>query len=126
MSAIVLDEDYYSLIIRGSQVFDGLRWIGAEQLIPLKARAWIDLSARKQDGEAIDTRDIRKQGNDVLRLSQLLTAESRIELSPKIGQDMNAFLAGMSRDNTYDPKQLQIKATAREILEQISAAFGLG
>jgi hypothetical protein len=35
---------------------DQLPWIGAEQLIPLKARVWLDLTARKADGETIDAR----------------------------------------------------------------------
>jgi hypothetical protein len=125
LSAIILDDDYYAFIIRGSQVVDSLPWIGAEQLIPLKARAWLDLSDRKQRGEAIDAKDIRKHGNDVIRLSQLLTADSHIDLAPKIGRDMSAFLSAMTGDNTYDPKQLQIKATAQEILERVSAAYGL-
>jgi hypothetical protein len=29
----------------------GLPWVGADRLIPLKARAWLDLTARKADGE---------------------------------------------------------------------------
>jgi hypothetical protein len=126
LSAIILDEDYYAFIIRGSQVVDGLPWIGVEQLIPLKARAWLDLSDRKRRGEAIDSKDIRKHGNDVIRLSQLLTADSRVALAPAIGRDMSAFLFGMADDKTYDPKQLQIKASAKEILERVSAAYELG
>jgi hypothetical protein len=125
LSAIVLDEDYYAFIIRGSQVVDGLRWLGAEQLIPLKARAWLDLSDRKEHGEAIDAKDIRKHGNDVIRLSQLLTEDSRVELVPSIGRHMSTFLSRMADDNTYEPEQLRIKATTQQIVERVSAAYGL-
>jgi hypothetical protein len=125
LSAIILDDDYYAFIVGGSQVVDGLPWIGAEQLIPLKARAWLDLSSRKQGGESIDGKDIRKHGNDVMRLSQLLTEQSRIELGPAIARDMRAFLSATGDDNTYEPKQLQIKASAAEVLARVASAYSL-
>jgi hypothetical protein len=47
LSVILLDDAYYAFIIAGRKERDGLRWIGEEQLIPLKARAWLDLNARR-------------------------------------------------------------------------------
>jgi hypothetical protein len=47
LSAILLDDAYYAFIIAGRKERDGLRWIGEEQLIPLKARAWLDLNTRR-------------------------------------------------------------------------------
>jgi hypothetical protein len=64
----------------GRRNTDGLPWIGEDRLIPLKALAWLDLSARRDQGEAIDGKDVRKHLNDVLRLSQLLSASSSISL----------------------------------------------
>ena len=54
LSAILLDDDYYALIIDGRKNVDGLPWIGAEELIPLKARAWLDLRERKAGGQQVD------------------------------------------------------------------------
>jgi hypothetical protein len=125
LSAILLNESFYAFIMDGRRVVDGLAWIGAEQLIPLKAHAWLDLSRRKREGEAIDSRDIRKHGNDAMRLSQLLSAESRIDLVPVIATDVSAFLEGLAADTSYDPKQLQIRATTREVIERIALAYGL-
>jgi hypothetical protein len=51
LSAILLDNEYYAFIVKGRRTVEGLPWIGAEQLIPLKARAWLDLSRRKAAGE---------------------------------------------------------------------------
>lgn len=81
LAAILLDDEYYKFIISGRKNVDGLPWIGAEQLIPLKARAWLDLTVRKVSGEKIDSRDIRKHGNDIIRLSQLLTPDTSISLA---------------------------------------------
>jgi len=45
------------------------------RLIPLKAIAWLELTARKANGENVDAKDIRKHANDVIRLSQLLAPD---------------------------------------------------
>ena len=39
LSAILLDNDYYNFIRAGRQEIDGLPWVGAAQLVALKARA---------------------------------------------------------------------------------------
>ncbi|MHB8815493.1 MAG: hypothetical protein ACYDAE_19820 [Steroidobacteraceae bacterium] len=125
LSAILLDNDYYRFIITGRKTVDQLPRIGAEQLIPLKARAWLDLSGRKANGEPVDTRDIRKHANDVLRLSQLLAPESRIDLATRIRDDLAQFLDGVGADGSHDPKALQISGTTDEILARIARAYGV-
>ncbi|MCK4516434.1 MAG: hypothetical protein KAU31_14325 [Spirochaetaceae bacterium] len=47
LSAILLDDDYYVFLQTGRRVIDDLPIVTASHLIPLKARAWIDLSARR-------------------------------------------------------------------------------
>jgi len=123
LSAILLDDAYYAFIVEGRRTVDGLPWIGAEQLIPLKARAWLDLSARKADGQNVDTKDIRKHGNDVFRLSQLLAADSRVRVAPGIGEDLLRFLDGIASDASYDPKAIQINISAAEIIGRIRQAY---
>jgi hypothetical protein len=125
LSAIVLDDAYYAFIIDGRRTVDGLPWIGAEQLIPLKARAWLDMSARKAGGHTVDAKDIRKHGNDVFRLSQLLAADSRIRVAAGIGEDLRRFLDGVASDATYDPKEIQINLKALEIIDRIKRAYEL-
>jgi hypothetical protein len=94
-------------------------------MIPLKARAWLDLTARKANGETIDTKDIRKHANDAVRLSQLLTPDSRVALATTVANDLSQFLERIAVDGTYDPKSLQITATTNEILARIARAYGL-
>lgn len=125
MSAILLDKHYYRFIINGRKIVNQLPWIDAERLIPLKARAWLDLSERKANGEPVDTRDIRKHANDVLRLSQLLTPESHIELATRIRDDLARFLSSVLADEGYDPRALQMSGTIKEILARIAKAYGL-
>ena len=56
LSAILLDDEYYTFIMNGGRIIEGLPWIGAAQLIPLKARAWLDISARRGAGERVDSK----------------------------------------------------------------------
>ncbi len=70
LSAILLDNNYYRFLHGGKKDSDGLSFVGPEHLIPLKARAWLDLTRRKEQGDAIDSKDIKKHKNDVFRLYQ--------------------------------------------------------
>lgn len=92
LSAILLDDDYYAWIRGGRQVRAGLSFVRAEHLIPLKARAWIDLSNKKSAGEAIQSTDIKKHKNDVFRLLTITDPEYTPELPLRIVADMETFL----------------------------------
>lgn len=126
LSAILLDDAYYAFIMAGRREVDGLPWVGEDRLIPLKAVAWLDLSARREQGEQVDARTIRKHANDVLRLSQLLAPATRIELDEKIAGDMRRFLATAAADTSLDPKALGLgRATLTDLLSRIAQAYGL-
>ena len=47
LSAILLDNDYYEFINNGKRISEGVSLISEEYLIPLKARAYLDLSKLK-------------------------------------------------------------------------------
>ena len=79
-------------------------------LIPFKAKAWLDLTERKLNGEQIDSKNIKKHKNDVFRLAQLITANTRQLLSPEIEKDMKALLFKIT-DETVDLKSLGIRGT---------------
>lgn len=125
LSAILLDEDYYGFIMSGRRESQGLSWVGEDRLIVLKASAWLDLTARQARGEAVDTRDIRKHANDVIRLSQLLAPDVRVPLAAKIADDLDRFLDGLAADRSFDPRSLKITSTIEVIIERIALAYGL-
>jgi len=64
LSAILVDDAYYAFILAGRKEVDGLPMVGEDRLIPLKARAWLDLTERHARGEHVDAKDIRKHAND--------------------------------------------------------------
>ncbi len=126
LSAILLDEAYYEFIMAGRREVDGLPWVGEDRLIPLKAIAWLDLNARREQGAQVDAKDVRKHLNDVLRLSQLLAPATRIPLVQKIGDDLQRFLVAVAPDTSIDPKALQLgHVTVAELVDRIAQAYEL-
>lgn len=95
LSAILLNEEYYQFLRRGQIVIDGIPVLRPEYLIPFKAKAWLDLTSCKKNGEHVDSKNIRKHKNDVFRLSVFITEKSKIELSTEIREDMICFLEAM-------------------------------
>ncbi len=72
LSAILMDTDYYRFVQAGRQEINGIPAVGAMHLVPLKARAWLDLTRRQMNGERIDSKVIKKHKNDIFRLFQIL------------------------------------------------------
>jgi hypothetical protein len=125
LSAILLNDSYYRFILDGRRELDGLSWVGEDRLIPLKAHAWLDLGERKARGEPVDSKNIRKHANDIVRLSQLLSPESRISAPPKIADDLERFLEAVTADETYSPKSLGLDIPLSEIARRIALAYRL-
>ncbi|MBA4370716.1 MAG: hypothetical protein C0418_03950 [Coriobacteriaceae bacterium] len=125
LSAILLDDAYYDFVRSGARGVDGLTLLGAEHLIPLKANAWLDLTARRERGEAVDSNDIKKHRNDVVRLYQLIAPATRVGLPPTIAEDMRAFL-GCALDDGFDPRSVGVRgATVTEIAAVLRAVYGV-
>lgn len=96
LSAILLDMDYYQFLHQHKIELYGVPVVTQACLIPLKARAWLDLNRRREAGERVDSRDIKKHKNDVFRLFQIISPEQRVDLPDVISQDMQHFLAAIA------------------------------
>jgi hypothetical protein len=91
LSAILLDDAYYQLLLENSKMEDGLHLATTELLICLKAKAFLELKKQREKGETIDQKNIDKHIKDIVRLTLLLTDESRLILPSTISTDMQAF-----------------------------------
>lgn len=116
LSAILLDDDYYQILRSGTVMIDGVTVLGAAYLIPFKAKAWLDLTARKANGENVDSKNIRKHKNDVFRLSALLIPDTQIMVNQTVWNDLQAFLIAMQTE-PVDTKQLGITRRKDDILK---------
>ena len=98
LSAILMDDEYYKFTINSSRTEAGVHFAGTEALICLKAKAFLDLTQRKSEGEDVDGRSIRKHKTDIFRLAVLLPSEHQVELPDRIKNDLKAFVDSISEE----------------------------
>lgn len=123
LSAILLNDDYYNLLLKGKSTVDGFSLIEIETVILFKIKAWLDMKERKEVGDDIDTKNIKKHKNDVFRLLANVSPESRIEVSEEIQNDVMKFIEQLKEDKP-DLKNLGIRsASFDEMLEILSDIF---
>lgn len=124
-SAILVNDDYYAFIRAGKRDADGISYLGPEHILPLKARAWIDLSNRRTAGEQIDRNAIKKHVNDVFRLYRIVNPEFEGEVPEGIKKDLRMFLARV-RTEKVDLKTLGLGgAHLNAVLDELARIYGL-
>lgn len=123
LSAILLNEDYYSLLLHGQTTLNDISVLSPLYLIPFKAKAWIDLSRRRAQGQPVDSSDVRKHKNDVVRLATLLAGSEKCELPDAIRKDMEQFISELTV-TPVDPKSLQIRGVhSADILQVLQSVY---
>lgn len=124
LSAILLDDNYYHFIHAGKLEINGLPTIGATHLIPLKAKAWLELTTKRFANEvAVNEKDIKKHKNDILRLHQLLSIDDRIILPLPIKNDLREFFQCIEND-FIDLRTLDLKYTTYEkVLDNLKTIY---
>ena len=125
LSAILLDADYYGWIHAGRRALEGLPTLRPEYLIPLKAKAWLDLRRRAAEGQKIDSADIKKHKNDVFRLFTIISPDVRLSPAVQITTDMQRFFTEVAKEPP-DLKSLGVKSRPLEsVLEGLRTIYGL-
>ena len=125
LSAILLDKDYYNLILKGQICVDGIPVLKPEYLIPLKIRAWSDLSEKKRNGGKADSRDIRKHRNDVFRMAALISGKAEVQLTDEIKAEVEFFVKAME-DEIIDTKAIGVRnADKQQCMDYIKKCYGI-
>jgi hypothetical protein len=125
LSAILMNDDYYGFVMERRTTVDGLSLVKADGLIPLKARAYVDLSNRKAAGEVVDSKNIRKHKNDIFRLFTVLERDAGIPLPDSLKEDLTAAFSLISQDPP-DLKSLGIsRVTLPEVLDELRRFYNL-
>ena len=125
LSAILMDENYYSFLQSGKREIDGLQVAGAEHLIPLKARAWLDLTRRQRSDGKVDSKQIKKHKNDVFRLSVIADPEHVGPVPQVVKDDLQAFLEQVKSEGV-DFKSLKLgNQTLDKVVFELQKIYGL-
>ncbi len=124
LSGILLDQDCYDYVMQNRMEVDGVTILTPKALIVLKAIAWLDLKTRREaTNEHIDSKDINKHKNDILRLVSIVDVEN-FNLPQKIQQRMSDFLTQYSKLQV-DMKSLGIQTTFEDMLKRLEICFGI-
>ena len=117
LSAMLLNDAYYQALLQGRVVIDDLSVLGHSWLIPFKAKAWLDLNERSHRGEHVDSRDLKKHRNDIIRMASELVLE-RCELPEEVRRDMGRFIEGMNITD-QEVKMLNLRGVRAEDIRQL-------
>lgn len=98
LSAILLNDDYYRVLLDGKVLRDGLSVLRPEYLILFKAKAFLDLKHRKENGELVDSSNIKKHKKDILRITAELVLEKVSDLPSAVKKDIDTFMELLIQD----------------------------
>lgn len=129
LSAIIMDDDFYHFAIEHSKLTDGIRHADPAALIALKAKAYINLLADKENGKHVNSKDIRKHRSDVLK-NIIIMEDSQIEAPESIVRRINDFVGSIHRDwddlsDSLAASLGQDKEFVLELLNQLTELFAI-
>ncbi len=108
----------------GKNIIDGITVLKPTGLIAFKARAWLDLNQKLGQGEHVDSRDIKKHRNDILRIVSEMPLEF-CELPEKARKDMESFTRTL-KVTKEELKNLKITGVQEaDIINTLRDTFGL-
>lgn len=123
LSAILLNDVYYDLLLKGKRIVDGYSVLELEYIMLFKIRAWLDLLERVEAGEHIESKTVKKHKNDIFRLLINISPLSRIEVEVEINKDIDRFLEKIM-DEQPDLKNIGIRGiTLEELLDKIRELY---
>ena len=125
LSAILLDDDYYQALLDGRVEESGYSVLRPEYLILFKAKAYLDLSSRKLHGERIDSFDIKKHKNDVLRLAVEMALNPIKELPLSVYEDIGFFISKLKEDEFDDNSLKTYRVTTEQVIHRLKSIFNV-
>jgi len=93
-------------------------------MIPFKAKAWLDLTERRNRWERIDRNDINKHKRDIYRLSDLVSSGFKFELPQLIANDMRMYITAVQGLLGNTPRKERESEKIR--IKKIITFFALG
>ena len=122
-----MDDDFYHFAIAHSKLTGGIRHADPAALIALKAKAYLNLVADKQNGKHVNSKDIRKHRSDVFK-NIVIMEDSQIEAPESIVRCINEFVDSIRKDwdelsDSLAASLGQDKEFVAELLNQLTGLF---
>ena len=127
LSAIIMDDDFYHFAIAHSKLTGGIRHADPAALIALKAKAYLNLVADKQNWKHVNSMDIRKHRSVVFK-NIVIMEDSQIEAPESIVRCINEFVDSIRKDwdelsDSLAASLGQDKEFVAELLNQLTGLF---
>lgn len=123
LSAILLNDNYYNVLLKGISIVKGLSVLRPEYLILFKSKAYLDLKQRKAAGESVDSNDIKKHKKDVLRITAELMLEKTESLPTSVKTDINTFIESLEKEPFDDNSLKNYSLKNQEVIEALKRVF---
>lgn len=91
LSAILMDEEYYRYVIEQSSQQGEVKRANPAALICLKAFAYLNMRKQKEQGERIDSNNIKKHKGDVFRLMLMLSTDNIYDVPASLKLSLQEF-----------------------------------
>ena len=88
----LVNRNYYDYLTTHFEVVEGIRYASADDLVCLKALAYLNLISDKQAGKKVNTDDIKKHRRDVIMAAAYLPAGERYKVGGSIRKMLDDFL----------------------------------
>lgn len=92
LSGILLDDEYYECLLRGKTIVNDLSVLRPEYLILFKAKAYMNLKDKKENGENVKSDDVAKHHKDIVRLTAEMLLHRVDDIPAAVREDMRAFI----------------------------------
>ena len=122
LSAILLDNDFYDFMINGRRIVQGACVLDAEHLIPFKMYAWLNLKDRKQSGEHVNERDLKKHKYDVFRLLLIISRSYKISTNGTLREVIDRFIKEI-RNEDIPFEQLGLPFEMNDAIELLRSVY---
>ena len=120
LSALLLDKDYYNILVHEKESIQGYSVLSNRGLIIFKAKAWLDMRERSSTGIQGLSKAIKKHLNDITRLTALLVGSeklSNITSSDTVKADMHRFVIELESVISTIPQNDDILLNQNEVFE---------
>lgn len=123
LSAILLNDDYYKVLLEGKVVAGGISVLRPECLILFKAKAYLDLKQKKADGIAVDSNDIKKHKKDILQIASELMLENVVNIPELVKADIDTFIGSLEKEPFDDNSLKKYGLKNEEVIEVLKGVF---